>query len=67
MPVLNGKDFITLMRNDKRYKEIPVFLLTGSLAGTDDFPPEESYQGLFEKPFDIFDLTKTVTSQLSKN
>lgn len=65
MPVLNGKDFITLMRNDARFQEIPVFLLTGSLFGTEDFPPKESYQGLFEKPFDLFDLTKAVTNLLT--
>ncbi|MEL7568232.1 MAG: response regulator [Dehalobacterium sp.] len=67
MPVLNGREFIVLMRSDIRFRHIPIFLLTGSLAGTEDFPPAESYQGLFEKPFDIFDLAKTVTNQLTVN
>jgi len=64
MPVLNGKDFVLLMRNDERFKKIPVVLLTRLLAGTEDFPPKESYQCLFEKPFDLFDLAKAVSNLL---
>ncbi len=61
MPVLNGKDFLALIKKDENYKKIPVILLTGSLAGVEDFPPKDSYQYLFEKPFDLFAVEKAVS------
>lgn len=62
MPGITGKDLILMMRKSEQFKNIPVFLLTGSLSGTEDFPPAECYQGLFEKPFDIFEVSATVSN-----
>lgn len=64
MPGLSGKRFISLLRKDARFSQIPVILLTGSLPGTADFPPKESYQALLEKPFDLPHLIQTVSEQV---
>lgn len=65
MPGLSGKHFISLLRKDARFAKIPVILLTGSLPGTDDFPPKGSYQAFLEKPFDLSQLLQTVSEQLN--
>ncbi len=43
MPVVSGCEVLAEMRDDPLLGEVPVILLTGSVAGTGDFPPAKDY------------------------
>ena len=60
MPGMNGRDLIEVMRADPSLAQIPVLLVTGAVPHPGDFPPDGSYQGVIEKPFDLMDVTRRV-------
>lgn len=62
MPQLTGKDFIVKMRSCSYYSNTPVVILSGSMPGFGDFPPQECYQAVLPKPFDLNEVIQLVES-----
>lgn len=58
MPVMNGADFLRLLRDDARLAPLPVVLVSafGSIAAA----VSEAVQGQLRKPLDLDDLTGLV-------
>ena len=65
MPVMNGAEFLRLLRSDARLKSVPVVVVTafGSSAGS---VVAES-QGLLPKPLDLEQLLRTVEQYCPSN
>ncbi len=66
MPMMNGWQLSMKVRQDERYKNTPIIVLSGLLAG--DAPPEqfESSNAYMVKPFDIFKLLDKVKELLQE-
>lgn len=64
MPVMSGRALIETMREDPNLADIPVVVLTGAVTNVYDFPPQESYQAIINKPFDLNQVLKTVEELL---
>ncbi|MFA7468186.1 MAG: response regulator [Desulfotomaculaceae bacterium] len=60
IPVISGKGVIERMRSELKLSDIPVVIMTGSIYNHKEFPPQDYYNALVEKPFDIFDIVETV-------
>lgn len=60
MPNLNGKQVVNFMRAHAKFKNIPILIITASLPNDVNFPPQDSYQGLIIKPFDLDEVIQTV-------
>lgn len=60
MPRLSGKEFISEVRSIDSYEDIPILILSGSIPGLGDFPPQGTYQGVITKPFDLEQLLNEV-------
>lgn len=60
MPVLSGKAVIETMRSDPNLSNIPVVIMTGSMPNNKEFPPQNFYDALLPKPFDIYEVIETV-------
>ncbi|MFZ5944472.1 MAG: response regulator [Bacillota bacterium] len=67
MPRLSGKDFIQEMKKNPNYNNVCVAILSGSMLGVDDFPPENTYQRIFTKPFDLDELVDYIESLGEQN
>ena len=61
LPGMNGRDFVLKMRSDHRLQGVPVVIITGSIPEPKILPNSDQYQGLLLKPFDLDDLTDTVS------
>lgn len=53
MPVLNGCQFIESISKNDRLKNIPVFIITGSIVEYIRFPRTDNFKGIIQKPFEI--------------
>lgn len=62
MPRMGGRDFIITIRSKPEFADIPILLITGAIPNPQDFPPENSYQDIIYKPFDIEDVLAKVNS-----
>lgn len=62
MPVMSGRTLVETMRSQPRTAKTPIILITGTVPGTDDFPPSETYNELIVKPFDIGHVAATVAN-----
>lgn len=60
MPGIRGRDVIEAMRLDDELNDIPVIIITGTVYNSIDFPPEGSYQSIFEKPFELNKLLNRI-------
>lgn len=60
IPVISGQALVEKIRSDPKLKNIPVIIISGSMYNSKDFPPKNSYQAFFTKPFDLWELAKTV-------
>jgi CheY-like chemotaxis protein len=63
MPDLNGKDLIQILRNDNRYHDIPILVVTAS-AENQEAVERLGIQGYIRKPFDFAMLRTEVTRWL---
>jgi CheY-like chemotaxis protein len=66
MPGINGKDVIQAIRQNPKFNDVPVMILTGSVKNDNDYPGEGSYQALVTKPFDIEEVLEKVTQLTTK-
>jgi CheY-like chemotaxis protein len=60
MPGTSGKEVIQKMRQNPRFCETPVFIVTGSEKNDIDFPPDGTYQALIDKPFRLEEVLAKV-------
>ena len=60
MPGMNGKEFVEKMRTNPKLDYIPVVIVTGSIPSVENLPPQDTYQALVIKPFDLQELINTV-------
>ncbi len=67
LPSLDGKKIIEKMNESNRLRQIPKILMSGSIPNLNEFPSKDSYQAFLSKPFDIFDVVRTVEKFLIKN
>lgn len=67
MPKLSGKDFVMKLRSNPNYNDISVVILSGAMPGFEDFPPNDTYQGIISKPFDLNELLKLTESLCCTN
>lgn len=61
---MTGKDVLTQVRGNPRWKSTPVVLMTGAVYSEDAFPPQEAYQALFAKPFRLVELRQKLQALL---
>jgi CheY-like chemotaxis protein len=66
MPMMDGHELCERIRADERWKDLPIFLVTGvavpdELAWIDDFPNIQ----LLEKPIKITNLIEALDAKLS--
>lgn len=64
MPGANGNKVIEAMRSMEMYAKTPIILISGSVKSEVDFPAEELYQKMIEKPFDLNDVLISVKELL---
>lgn len=67
MPKLSGKDFVMELRKNPHYNDISILILSGSMPGTGEFPPKDTYQGIVSKPFDLNELLDLTESLCRSN
>ena len=60
MPSMNGLEVLEEMRNSESTREIPVLLLTASVADADGVVAGELRAKLMRKPFDPDELTRRI-------
>jgi CheY-like chemotaxis protein len=60
MPVMGGREFLSFVHKDFKLSAMRVILLTGSIPNEKEFPPEEFYQDIICKPFNIDDVVTSV-------
>lgn len=65
MPKMGGRDIVAIIRSRPELAKIPIVLLTGAIPNSGDFPPEGSYQGIINKPFEIEDVISKINALLS--
>lgn len=53
LPGVDGISLIKEIRENPLLCQVPVILVTAAEPGSDGFPPQDSYQGIIHKPFDI--------------
>lgn len=58
MPVMNGAQFLAVVREDPALRQVPVVLMTAAMP-TGDAPIPQA-NGYLEKPFELDDLLATV-------
>jgi len=66
MPVLNGREVAQRMKNDPDLNDIPVVIMSGCVAYAEDFPPNDCYESVLSKPFDLTDLIDLIENLTSK-
>ncbi len=66
MPDIKGKEVIMAIRQNKKFSDVPVMILTGSVMNDNDFPYEDSYQAHVTKPFDIEEFLAKVAQLTTK-
>jgi CheY-like chemotaxis protein len=66
MPVLGGWHFTSKVRQDPRYKEIPIIIVSGLFQ--EDSEPEAFEAASFQmaKPFDVFKLLENIRRLLKE-
>ncbi len=64
MPGMSGREFLQRLRENPAWADTPVVLVTGAVYADDTFPPEDSYQALVLKPFDLRELVCAVRNTL---
>jgi len=67
MPGMSGREFVTEMRRRPGMRELPVVLLSGYAANTDDLPPAGSYHAVLGKPFDLQELSAVLVAATSQS
>jgi CheY-like chemotaxis protein len=60
MPVMGGRELLSLLHKDFKLPNMKAILLTGSIPNEKDFPPGSLYQDIIGKPFDIDDVITSV-------
>lgn len=65
MPGMSGREFVAEMRRRPGMRELPVVLLSGYAANTDDLPPAGSYHAVVAKPFDLQELSAVLVAATS--
>lgn len=60
MDGMDGRELIRKMRESHKLHDIPAVIITGCVPSSDILPPENEFQGLLIKPFDIEDVICTV-------
>src|ERR1700679_1655059 len=67
MPEIDGWRLSMKVRQDERCKNIPIIVLSGLLTDEETKPgPDEPYNALMAKPFDIMKLANKVAELLKK-
>lgn len=64
MPGATGRVVVENMRSKPKLRDIPVVIVSGSVPGSKEFPPEGTYQAFISKPFDLTDVIETVQTLL---
>ena len=67
VPGLGGKEIVEAMRSSHELSCVPIVLITFSVTAEDMLPPENSYQALLTKPFDINELLAVVNKICPNN
>ena len=65
MEGITGRDIIEEMRSQPELENVPAIIITGAVEGTNEFPPEDTYQGFITKPFDLMDVIEKVNNLCS--
>lgn len=65
MPVMDGSTVIKKLKGNEKFKDIPIVIISGSMAGLDDFPKKDNYSALITKPFNLNDVVKTVDNLIN--
>jgi len=60
IPGVSGKEIIHKIRQTSRLEGMPIIVITGFEKNSEDFPPENSYQSLFTKPFMLEDILEEI-------
>ena len=66
MPKMGGWHFTQKVREDKRYANIPIIVLSGLLESDSDPETFEAASAYMGKPFDVFKLLKKIQTLLRK-
>jgi two-component system, OmpR family, alkaline phosphatase synthesis response regulator PhoP len=66
MPGMNGWKFTMKVRQDERFKTIPIIVLSGLIENEKEPQQFESANAYMTKPFDIFSLMEKVKELLAK-
>ena len=65
-PDVDGVEFFSLARRDRRFADIPILIMSGVVAlGTRKVPPEA--EGVLEKPINLEELPATVEEVLARS
>ncbi|MGI6609775.1 MAG: response regulator [Limnochordia bacterium] len=62
LPYVRGAELIGMMRRDPKMRAIPVVVATG--ASVEELPPQETYQMLIQKPYEMTEVVKAVRALL---
>jgi len=65
MPGIDGCTVINTMNSDPDLRKIPKVIISGSIPELSDLPPENSYDALLVKPFDLDELIRTIQALTS--
>lgn len=65
MSGMTGQELVAAMRSRDSLCHVPILLLTGMDPDEKAFPPEQTYQGVLRKPFDLFDVVEMVSQVLT--
>jgi CheY-like chemotaxis protein len=66
MPVMNGKEFLSLIKKDKRLKDIPVIMYTTSSEEREKIAFRKmGASGYIVKPTDFFSLVSALQSSMA--
>jgi CheY-like chemotaxis protein len=70
MPGMDGVTVLKELRQNPRTQEIPVIVMTGTVAPDEDVPPEIEQEGVVRfltKPFSMDDLAGEIAQLVSGN
>ena len=68
MPGVDGNDLLSTLRNDDRYKSLPVILITGAgyELDTQRFKAQYNLSAVFFKPLSVKEIVKAISTALAR-
>lgn len=65
MPGMSGRELVAAMQSQPRLRELPVVLVSGYTAASEELPPAGSYHAVVAKPFDLAELVRQLETAVS--